>query len=293
MRICVFGAASPTIDPEYMEKVEALGKEMATRGHSLVFGGGGHGLMGAAAKGVKSGGGYILGVIPEFFGEEDVEIVYPHCDKLIEPETMRQRKQIMEERAEAFIVTPGGIGTYEEFFEIYTLKQLGRHQKPIILYNVPSRTGVDIAPSTYAALADHPMIQAIKEASGNLSKVAETAHLVGDKLDIYSGNDDQIVPVLSLGGKGVISVLSDLMPAATSKMCHDYMDGNTAAATKTQLELLPLIDALFCEVNPIPAKAAMAAMGFCENYLNLPLVPMEEAHRQVLLQCMRDVGLQV
>lgn len=136
MRICVFGAASPTIDPEYMEKVEALGKEMATRGHSLVFGGGGHGLMGAAAKGVKSGGGYILGVIPEFFGEEDVEIVYPHCDKLIEPKTMRQRKQIMEDNADAFIVVPGGIGTFEEFFEILTLKQLCRHNKPIAIYNI-------------------------------------------------------------------------------------------------------------------------------------------------------------
>ena len=136
MRICVFGAASPTIDPEYMEKVEALGKEMALRGHSLVFGGGGHGLMGAAAKGVKSGGGYILGVIPEFFGEEDVEIVYPHCDKLIEPETMRQRKQIMEDNADAFIVVPGGIGTFEEFFEILTLKQLCRHNKPIAIYNI-------------------------------------------------------------------------------------------------------------------------------------------------------------
>ena len=136
MRICVFGAASPTIDPEYMEKVEALGKEMALRGHSLVFGGGGHGLMGAAAKGVKSGGGYILGVIPEFFGEEDVEIVYPHCDELIEPETMRQRKQIMEDNADAFIVVPGGIGTFEEFFEILTLKQLCRHNKPIAIFNV-------------------------------------------------------------------------------------------------------------------------------------------------------------
>ena len=136
MRICVFGAASPTIDPEYMEKVEALGKEMALRGHSLVFGGGGHGLMGAAAKGVKSGGGYILGVIPEFFGEEDVEIVYPHCDELIEPETMRQRKQIMEDNSDAFIVVPGGIGTFEEFFEILTLKQLCRHNKPIAIYNV-------------------------------------------------------------------------------------------------------------------------------------------------------------
>lgn len=136
MRICVFGAASPTIDPEYMEKVEALGKEMALRGHSLVFGGGGHGLMGAAAKGVKNGGGYILGVIPEFFGEEDVEIVYPHCDELIEPETMRQRKQIMEDNSDAFIVVPGGIGTFEEFFEILTLKQLCRHNKPIAIYNV-------------------------------------------------------------------------------------------------------------------------------------------------------------
>ena len=136
MRICVFGAASPTIDPEYMEKVEALGKEMALRGHSLVFGGGGHGLMGAAAKGVKSGGGYILGVIPEFFGEEDVEIVYPHCDELIEPETMRQRKQIMEDNSDAFIVVPGGIGTFEEFFEILTLKQLCRHNKPIAIYNI-------------------------------------------------------------------------------------------------------------------------------------------------------------
>ena len=136
MRICVFGAASPTIDPEYMEKVEALGKEMALRGHSLVFGGGGHGLMGAAAKGVKSGGGYILGVIPEFFGEEDVEIVYPHCDELIEPETMRQRKQIMEDNSDAFIVVPGGIGTFEEFFEILTLKQLCRHNKPIAIFNV-------------------------------------------------------------------------------------------------------------------------------------------------------------
>ena len=133
--------------------------------------------------------------------------------------------------------------------------------KPLILYNVPSRTGVDIAPSTYAALADHPMIGAIKEASGNLSKVAETAHLVGDKLDIYSGNDDQIVPILSLGGAGVISVLSNPMPKETSRMCHDFFEGNIEAARKAQLDLIPLINALFSEVNPIPAKAAMAAMA--------------------------------
>ena len=136
MRICVYGAASPTIDPEYIAKVEALGREMAKRGHSLVFGGGGNGLMGAAARGVRDGGGYILGVIPKFFDEEDVEEICDFCNELIQPDTMRQRKQIMEERSDAFIVTPGGIGTYEEFFEIYTLKQLGRHQKPIILYNI-------------------------------------------------------------------------------------------------------------------------------------------------------------
>ncbi|MBE5774309.1 MAG: 4-hydroxy-tetrahydrodipicolinate synthase, partial [Clostridiales bacterium] len=107
--------------------------------------------------------------------------------------------------------------------------------KPVILYNVPSRTGVSIEPQTYAALADHPMISGIKEANGNISKIVETFRLVGDKLDIYSGNDDQIVPVLSMGGAGVISVLSNVMPAATSRMCHDYFAGNTAAAVKAQL----------------------------------------------------------
>ena len=163
--------------------------------------------------------------------------------------------------------------------------------KPLILYNVPSRTGVDIAPSTYAALADHPMIGAIKEASGNLSKVAETAHLVGDKLDIYSGNDDQIVPILSLGGAGVISVLSNPMPKETSRMCHDFFEGNIEAARKAQLDLIPLINALFCEVNPIPAKAAMAAMGFCDKYLRLPLTKMEEGNQAKLLKLMAEQNL--
>ncbi len=136
MRICVYGAASPTIDPEYIRKVEQMGKEMVARGHSLVFGGGGNGLMGAAARGVRSAGGYILGVIPRFFDEENVEAICDFCDELIQPETMRQRKQIMEDNSDAFIVTPGGIGTFEEFFEILTLKQLCRHNKPIVLYNI-------------------------------------------------------------------------------------------------------------------------------------------------------------
>ncbi len=162
---------------------------------------------------------------------------------------------------------------------------------PCILYNVPSRTGCNIAPATVAALAEHPNIVAIKEASGNISQIAQIAHLCGDKIDIYSGNDDQIVPVLSLGGKGVISVLSDILPAATSKMVHDYLDGNTAAATQKQLELLPLVDALFSEVNPIPVKAAMAKMGFCENYLRLPLTPMEEQNAEKLFALMKEQNL--
>ena len=162
---------------------------------------------------------------------------------------------------------------------------------PCILYNVPSRTGCNIAPATVAELANHPNIVAIKEASGNISQIAQVAHLCGDKIDIYSGNDDQIVPVLSLGGKGVISVLSNLLPAETSKLCHDYLDGNSVPATQKQLEYLPLIDALFCEVNPIPVKAAMSKMGYGENYLRVPLTPMEDAHAEVLYDLMRQQNL--
>lgn len=165
--------------------------------------------------------------------------------------------------------------------------------KPLILYNVPSRTGCNIEPATYAVLADHPNICAIKEASGNISKIVETAALVGDKLDIYSGNDDQIVPVLACGGKGVISVLSNVVPKETVELCNKFFAGDVAGAMELQKKYLPLINALFSEVNPIPAKAAMAAMGFCEDRLRLPLVSMEDNHRAVLLQCMRNVGLDV
>ena len=163
--------------------------------------------------------------------------------------------------------------------------------KPLILYNVPSRTGVGIEPATYAALAEHPMIRAIKEANGNISKIVETAALVGDKLDIYSGNDDQVVPILALGGAGVISVLSNVMPKATSEMCHSWFRGDIAASRRMQLDYLPLINALFSEVNPIPVKAAMAAMGWCENFLRLPLTEMEEAHAEKLYALMRQHGL--
>ncbi len=165
--------------------------------------------------------------------------------------------------------------------------------KPLILYNVPSRTGINIEPATYAALADHPMICAIKEASGNISQIVETAALVGDKLDIYSGNDDQIVPIMACGGKGVISVLSNVMPMETVTLCERARLGDMIGAMGWQKKLLKLTNLLFCEVNPIPVKAAMAAMGFCENQLRLPLVPMEKAHREQLLSSMRELGLDV
>ena len=163
--------------------------------------------------------------------------------------------------------------------------------KPLVLYNVPSRTGVAIQPATYAALAEHPMIAAIKEANGDISKIAETIALVGDKLDLYSGNDDQIVPVMSLGGKGVISVLSNLIPAETSQMVKKYLSGDVRGAAKMQLDYLELINTLFCEVNPIPVKAAMNAMGYCSDDIRLPLTPMEDANRAKLLALMKKHGI--
>ncbi len=163
--------------------------------------------------------------------------------------------------------------------------------KPCILYNVPSRTGCNLQPASVAKLAEHPNIVAIKEASGNISQIAEVAALCGDKIDIYSGNDDQIVPILSLGGKGVISVLSNILPAETSEMCHAFFRGETDKALSLQLKYLDLINTLFCEVNPIPAKAACAAMGFGGNYLRLPLTEMEPQNEAKLLDLMRRENL--
>ena len=163
--------------------------------------------------------------------------------------------------------------------------------KPIILYNVPSRTGINIAPATCEKLAKHPMIAAIKEASGNISQIVEIAALVGDDMDIYSGNDDQIVPILAVGGKGVISVLSNVAPKETVEMCDRFFRGDVKGSMALQAAYLPLTQALFSEVNPIPVKAAMAELGFCENYVRLPLTPMEEDHKKVLLSAMRDVHI--
>ena len=164
---------------------------------------------------------------------------------------------------------------------------------PVILYNVPSRTGMNIEPETYLALSKHENIAAIKEANGNIGKIVDTFALVGGSLDVYSGNDDQIVPILSLGGKGVISVLSNVLPAETVEICDRFFRGDVAGAAELQLRLLPLIHALFSEVNPIPVKAAMARMGYTENVLRSPLYPMEAAHEAHLVEEMRKCGINV
>jgi 4-hydroxy-tetrahydrodipicolinate synthase len=164
---------------------------------------------------------------------------------------------------------------------------------PVILYDVPSRTGMSIEPKTVAALAEHPNIVGLKAASGNISKIAETAHLCGDKIHIYSGNDDQVIPIMALGGKGCISVLSNILPKESALMCQKFFEGDIKGAAQMQLDYIPLINALFSEVNPIPVKAAMAKMGWCEDYLRLPLTPMEDAHKEVLFDEMRKAGINI
>ena len=163
--------------------------------------------------------------------------------------------------------------------------------KPIILYNVPSRTGCNITLPVYKELAKHERIVAVKEASGNLSAIAELFAECGDSLDVYSGNDDQIVPIMSLGGKGVISVLSNVLPEETHQMTQLCLDGNFKGAAAMQLEYLKLINTLFCEVNPIPVKTAMAELGWCSDEMRLPLCEMDEGNRQKLIAVMKAHGL--
>ncbi|MEL7564541.1 MAG: 4-hydroxy-tetrahydrodipicolinate synthase [Dehalobacterium sp.] len=165
--------------------------------------------------------------------------------------------------------------------------------KPIILYNVPSRTGVNIEPATFEALAEHENIVGIKEANGNISKIVETMARVHGKLDLYSGNDDQIVPLMALGGLGCISVLSNIMPKQTREICTRFFNGDIAGSAQLQFKLHGLVEALFCEVNPIPVKAAMAALGYCKDYLRMPLTSMEDANREKLIFLMRAHGLNV
>ncbi len=165
--------------------------------------------------------------------------------------------------------------------------------KPCILYNVPTRTGCNLTPQSCAILAKHENIVGIKEASGNISQIAEIAALTKGEFDIYSGNDDQIVPLMALGGKGVISVVSNILPKKTVEICDRFFAGDVKGSCDLQLELLPLINSLFCEVNPIPVKAATAAMGFGENYVRLPLTTMEPENEAKMRQLMREQGLNV
>lgn len=166
-----------------------------------------------------------------------------------------------------------------------------RVNTPIILYNVPSRTGTNIKPETYARLAEHPNIVATKEASGDLSALATTIHLCGDRLDVYSGNDDQIVPILSLGGIGVISVLSNIAPEVPHNICKYYLDGNVEASRKLQIDYIGLISALFCDVNPIPVKEALNILGFEAGPVRLPLVSLSEGNRNRLINELKSANL--
>lgn len=162
---------------------------------------------------------------------------------------------------------------------------------PIILYNVPSRTGVNIQPKTLKELSKVENIVAVKEASGDISQVAKIAQLCGDDMTIYSGNDDQIVPLLSLGGKGVISVLSNVAPRQTHDIVDSYLKGDIGKSLKLQLEAIELVDALFCEVNPIPVKTAMNMLGYNAGQLRMPLYEMSEENKEVLRKAMVNYGL--
>ena len=164
---------------------------------------------------------------------------------------------------------------------------------PVILYNVPGRTGVNLLPKTVAALAEHPNIVAVKEATGNMAQMVEIMALCGDKIDVYSGEDALTVPMMAMGAAGTISVLSNVVPRQAVAMTDACKAGDFRTAADWQCRLLPLINALFSEVNPIPAKAAVSAMGFGEDYLRLPLTPMEDAARTSLLNEMRKLGINV
>ena len=162
---------------------------------------------------------------------------------------------------------------------------------PCILYNVPSRTGVNILPETAYELSKLSNINAIKEASGNIAQVAKIAQLCGDALNIYSGNDDQIVPLLALGGKGVISVLSNVAPHETHEICQKWFDGDIAASLAAQLKYLPLCEALFCDVNPIPVKCAMNQLGYQAGSCRLPLVDTSKANQERIRNALHTAGL--
>lgn len=190
----------------------------------------------------------------------------------------------------ALIVTPYyNKATQKGLFKHYTvLADIGL---PVILYSVPSRTGTSFKTETYKELSKHPNIVAVKEANGDLSSILRTRHACGDDLHIYSGNDDQIVPILSLGGQGVISVMSNVAPKAVHDICELYFNGKIEEAAKLQIEYSDLIDALFCEVNPIPVKTAMRLMGYNAGPLRLPLTDPEENNLEKIKNALKNHGL--
>ena len=208
--------------------------------------------------------------------------------------TIEMSREAVEYGADALLlVTP--------YYNKATQKALVAHYKavadeakaPIILYSVASRTGLNIAPETAAELAKIDNIVAIKEASGNISQIAKIMQLTDGKLDLYSGNDDQIVPLLSLGGKGVISVLANIAPEYTHDICRKFFDGDLKGSLKMQLDALPLIDKLFCEVNPIPVKAALNIMGYIEREYRLPMCEPSNETLYCLYDEMARYGIKV
>ncbi len=188
------------------------------------------------------------------------------------------------------IVTPYYNKTTQEGLILHYTEIAKNTDLPIILYNVPGRTGVNIKPETAYELSKIENIVAIKEASGDLSQIAKTAHLCGDNLNIYSGNDDQIIPILSLGGIGVISVLSNIKPKYTHDMCYSFFNKETEKACKMQLDAIELINALFSEVNPIPVKEALNIIGYNYGEPRLPLIPISQKNKQVLEKCIKDLN---
>ncbi|MBR0450238.1 MAG: 4-hydroxy-tetrahydrodipicolinate synthase, partial [Clostridia bacterium] len=192
-----------------------------------------------------------------------------------------------------------GLLTVTPYYNKATTTGLIRHYNliadavdcPIIVYNVPGRTGCNITAPVYRELAKHPNIVGVKEASGNFSQIVDLFHEFGDVLDIYSGDDDQIVPMLSLGGKGVISVMANALPKETHDICQLYFDGKVKESAELQLKLHSFARAMFCEVNPVPIKAVMEELGFCSGELRLPLSEVEPQNREKLIKIMKDVGL--
>ncbi len=194
--------------------------------------------------------------------------------------------------ADAFLmVTPYYNKTSQEGLIAHYSYIADHVKKPIILYNVPSRTGVDVKPQTYKALSRHKNIVAVKEASGDLSKVAETVYLCGDDLWVYSGNDDQIVPIMSLGGLGVISVISNIIPTEIHNLCQNYWVSNVKTAMAAQIKYMGLIKALFCDVNPVPVKTAMNILGLNAGPCRLPLYPMDENNLNFLKEKLFECNL--